>query len=293
MAGFNDPKEPPSVKLLLVGDTGSGKTGATMALAAAGYNVRVLDYDSGLRIVEGFIRNPDSPYRRPNALLWPQAPTESELLARYRFETLTDGRKNINGRLIPRVGPGGNAWQRGAKLLDNWTTEDDKFGPVASWTQQEVLVVDTLSFAAKRAGEFVQVMNNRLGQPLQIQDYMGAQQLIESMLGLLYDDGIKCHVVVNCHIRYIEQEGAPRRGFPETIGRALNDQIGRYFNSVLQAKTKGFGATAKHVITTVGDSVVELKTPAPLSVKKEYDLGTGLAEYFRDVRNAPAKGTTV
>ena len=35
-------------KLLLVGDSGSGKTAALAALANAGKNLRILDYDDGL-----------------------------------------------------------------------------------------------------------------------------------------------------------------------------------------------------------------------------------------------------
>jgi hypothetical protein len=35
--------------------------------------------------------------------------------------------------------------------------------------------------------------------------------------------------------------------------------------------------------------MIQLKSPAPLRVKPEYALATGLAEYFRDVRGPPPK----
>ena len=35
-------------KLLLVGDSGSGKTASLATLANAGYKLRILDYDNGL-----------------------------------------------------------------------------------------------------------------------------------------------------------------------------------------------------------------------------------------------------
>ena len=40
--------------------------------------------------------------------------------------------------------------------------------------------------------------------------------------------------------------------------------------------------------------VVALKTTAPLKVKPEYDLATGLLEYFRDIRGGalPAESTS-
>lgn len=289
MAGFDDLDSPDDpVKLLVLGDSGAGKSGGLASLIAAGYNVRVLDFDAGVKIIRGLLVDSGSIYRKPLPGLWPVPPTMEEIKARFRYETLTDPRRNVNGKLIPKMPPGGGAWQRGAKLLDRWDIGDDKLGPVAEWGTKDVLVIDTLSFAAKRAMEFVCSMNNRLGQQPHQSDFFGAQQLVESMLALLYDEGVKCNVVVNCHIKYIEKENEPRRGFPETIGSALNGQIGRYFNGVVQAKTVGFGAGQKHVISTVGNSVIELKNPAPLKVKKEYDLAIGLAEYFRDVR-APAQ----
>lgn len=280
MAGFDDTETTQVTKLLVLGDSGAGKTGALMALAAAGYNIRILDFDAGLAVLRDYIRNPQSIYRQagPDGL-WP-ANSETDLLARVRFETITDSMRNVNGKLIPKAS---TAWQRGIKLLDNWTTDSDKFGPVSQWGPQDVLSIDTMTFASRRAFEFILSMNARLGQQPHQSDYGEAQRLVEGLLSMLYDDGIKCNVVVNCHIAYSEDSGV-RKGFPDTVGRALFSKIGRYFNSVVQAKTKGVGASKRQVISTQGDSVIELKNTAPLRVKPEYDLATGLAEFFRDTR---------
>ena len=62
-----------TIKALFMGHSGAGKTGALAALAAAGYNVRVLDLDKGVEILAGLAMDPDSPYRhdsgKPNGLL--------------------------------------------------------------------------------------------------------------------------------------------------------------------------------------------------------------------------------
>ena len=42
-------------KLLLVGDSGSGKTASLATLANAGYKLRILDFDNGLDILPEFL----------------------------------------------------------------------------------------------------------------------------------------------------------------------------------------------------------------------------------------------
>ena len=44
-------------KMLYLGHTGAGKTGSLAALAAAGYNVRILDLDKGTQILRDYMRN--------------------------------------------------------------------------------------------------------------------------------------------------------------------------------------------------------------------------------------------
>jgi len=59
----------------------------------------------------------------------------------------------------------------------------------------------------------------------------------------------------------------------------------------LQAKIKGAGASAKRVITTVPDGIIDLKTSIlPDRVPSELPIETGLAEYFALIRkeNQPA-----
>jgi hypothetical protein len=88
----------------------------------------------------------------------------------------------------------------------------------------------------------------------------------------------------------IGEENGPQRAYPASLGKALSPKIGRYFNTVLMAKTVGTGTAAKHKILTQSANGLELKTTVPLKAKAEYDLATGLAEYFAAERqqDAPA-----
>lgn len=252
-------------KMLVLGDSSAGKTGALAALAAAGYNLRILDVDNGLDILRDYLTNPASPYPK-------------DASSRVEFETLTDPMKPQGGRLIPVKA---TVWQKSIGLLDNWKTATADYGNISTWKDRDVLVIDTLSFLADHALKFILSLNLRLGQRPQLQDWGEAQMLVMGLLEKLYDESVGCNVIVNCHIKYMEDENKIQKCFPESVGKALSPKIGRYFNNVVLVKTVGKG---DHRISTVSTNLLELKTSSPLKVQKEYPIQTGLADLFKDLR---------
>lgn len=284
MASFTTDTPPEPIKVLVLGDSGTGKTGGLVSLAAIGYNLRILDFDNGTKILRDYVLNPNSIYRKVHKL-WTQELAD-DLPSRVTFETLTDPYKNVNGVMIARSA---TAWQNGSKLLTHWKTPSEDLGPVSNWTMKDVLVIDTLTFATRRAIEFNQSLNARLGAALTWKDDYGpGQQLVEKLLGLLYDPGVKCHVVVNCHLGYdnVREVGTSpsdppkRKAYPQTIGAAQKLIIGRYFNNTVQTKTLG----NRNFLLTRGDEELSLKNTAPLRTKHQYPIETGLAEFFLDLQ---------
>jgi hypothetical protein len=126
-----------------MGDSGAGKTGSLMSLVAAGYNLRILDWDNKVEILNGYINNPISPYLAASPLgLWPKQ-TPKELLTRVRFEPLTDQmKKGPNNVLIPTAP---KAFNRGMALLTDWKSGEDQFGSPATWGKSDILVIDSLT----------------------------------------------------------------------------------------------------------------------------------------------------
>lgn len=258
-----------TTKLLFIGDSGAGKTGALASLAKAGYNLRIIDLDNGLDVLANLLKDPAGPYGK-------------DALARVAFATVTDPMKNINGKMVPAKA---TVWQRVVELLDKGKfSAEENFGPLSTWTDKDVLVIDSLTFLSNAALNFVLAMNARLGGQVQQSDWYSGQQLIEGLLQMLYDEGIKCNIVICAHITYIDGGGGIDRGYPSSLGKALPPKLGRYFNSTLMAKTVGQGASVKRTIHTTTNGMVELKNSAPTKVQPSYPLETGLADYFRDVR---------
>lgn len=273
MTALRNHQSATTTKLLLVGNNGAGKTGALASLAAAGYNLRILDLDNGMDVLANLLRQTNGPY-------------PAAALDRVEYQTITDPMRNANGKLIPAKA---TAWTRAISLLSHWKTEGGPdLGPVSSWGSQDVLVIDSLTMICTAALNFILSMNARLGQQPHQSDWYAGQQLIEGLLQMLYDEGVKCNVIVNCHITFIGEDGQPAKGYPATLGRALSPKVGTYFNTILMARETGSGATASRKILTNTTGVIELKNTAPLRVAKEYPIETGLADYFKAVRGDTA-----
>lgn len=273
MPNIFDHQSGKTTKLLFIGDSGAGKSGALASLAQAGYNLRIIDLDNGLDVLRDLLHPTTGSYG-PDAY------------KRVAFETITDPMKNVNGKLIPKSA---TVWQRTAKLLDNWSTETDKFGPITTWGSNDILVIDSLTMLSTAALNFELSMNARLGQKPHQSDWYGGQQYIESLLQMLYDAGVQCNVIVISHITFIGEDNGPVKGYPNTLGKALPPKVGRYFNTILMARSTGSGPNVKRKILANTSGVIELKNTAPSKVKAEYSLETGLADYFRDIRGSDPK----
>lgn len=257
-------------KLLIMGDPGSGKTGALASLAHAGYNLRILDLDNGLDVLKNVLMDPKSPY-------------DKEAYKRVNYVTLTEKALKISARGGMEIPTGGaTVWNRISQTLNNF----DNLGPISKWTERDVLVIDSMTLAGIAAFNFAKTTN--LPTPGQRSvdtrmTYFHAQTYLEYLMQCLYADDVKCNVIVTSHITFIGDDNEILHGYPTTIGRALSGKIGRYFNSVLLMKTEG----RQHRMYTVPLAVkVELKSSAPFRVKDSYDIKFGLAEYFKDVQES-------
>src|SRR3990167_4286685 len=263
------------IKMIYIGDSGSGKTGSLAALAAAGYNVRVLDVDKGVDILKGYATDPspENIYLKPRPGLWPG---DKAIAKRINYVTISETWTNIQGTVVPK----GDSWQKILAQLTEWKDGERSFGKLETWTPQDILVVDSLSRVCDARMYLQLVMNGRAVSGRQQQDYWMVQESIERFLELLVSKSIPCHVILIGHIEYVEKDDKTTRGMPQSMGKALGPKIGQHFNHTLLARTQGQGAGAKRKIVTQTTGVIDLKNAAPLKVKPEYELETGLAEYF-------------
>ena len=266
--------------LLLVSDSGMGKTGALASLARAGYSLRILDFDNGTQIIHSLLKD------------------DPDALDQVYVEKCTDTFKNVQGRLLPKTPL--IAWTKAVNLLSNWRS--DNLGPVSSWGASDILVIDSLTHCGEAAMRYHQSLNAKLGTHPSLPDWGIVQTMMKELLELLKDSELRCQVIVITHIdwRYREIRGGKENlqvlgreleaGFPSAPGNKLPEKVGSYFNDALQVVATGTGSALRRKIITVPMVSLGLKSSNPTGVKREYPIETGLAQYFYDVLGSNPSG---
>lgn len=254
------------VKLLVVGNSGTGKSGALVSLAKAGYKLRILDFDNGLDILASVLRR-----EKPDAL------------KNVEYVTLRDKIKaSPTGPVLDGMP---NAFVNAMKMLDNWDPvaikqEGAAFGPPASWGPEAVLVIDTLTFLSAAAFNQARALNPSAKEPRQW--FFEAQKAILQVLGLITSEAFATNVIVNAHIDYIDLPDGMKKGFPSSIGQAIGKEIPAYFNHVALAES--VGTPPKRSIRTVSTALIDLKSPAAFKLAPSLPLETALADFFKTAK---------
>lgn len=251
-------------KMLLEGDSGSGKTGALASLVKAGYKLRILDMDNGLDSLKSFVMR--------------ECPDK---VGNVEFRILRDD--YTSSAAGPKVAKP-KAFVEALKMLDNWKYDAVDLGDPGAWGSDTILVVDSFTFLSDSAFEWAKGLNPTTKDPRQW--YGAAQEAVESVLALLTSGNFKSNVIVISHVKYVDNPDGTRKGYPTAIGSALSPVIPRYFNSVALCQTSGAG---KRTIQTAATAMIDLKNPKPFSMAKSYPIETGLAEYFAVLREGAPK----
>lgn len=252
MPTLGDTNASPFHRLLLIGDSGTGKTGALASLVAKDYRLGILDFDN--KVAGGILPT----------LIKRDCPTK---LANVTFEPLRDKLKSSALGPIPDGMP--SAFTRGLALLDKW---GDGSIP-KDWGPKAVLVVDSLTFLSDAAFNWAKAMNPSAKDPRQW--FYSAQQVVEGAISLLTADSFKTHVVVIAHVSWQDRPDGTMKGFPASVGKALGPTIPTYFENMAQCTILG----GKRIIQTFPTALLDLKTPA-LSMAQQLPVETGLASFF-------------
>ncbi len=268
MTSLADHQSNEYTKMLLMGDPGSGKTGGCAPLVTARYKLRILDMDNGLETLKQYVLK-DSP----------------ELIGNVEFRTLRDKYKATPSGPIIAGQP--RAFVDALKMLDRWKYNDIDLGNPAEWGPEVILVVDSLTLLSDAAYDWAEPLvpaGRGSGQRDNRAIYGMAQKAIEKVLALLTGEAFQTNVIVIAHVKYIENGDGSMKGYPTSVGQALSPIIPRYFNSVALCQTTAGG---KRTIQTAATAQIDLKNPKPFEMLKSYDISTGLADFFKVLREPP------
>lgn len=251
------------IKVLVMGDSGTGKTGSLESLIRAGFKLKILDLDNGLDILASRFSQ-DSP-----------------LLSNVEFETISQERKwdPKTGALKKTTAP--EAWPEAMRVLTRWT---DPAAP-DPLTPQHILVIDSLTRFGNYALDNVLFVNNRLGENPTQPEWGAAQRLLQNVISMLFSDVIPCHVIVLTHVRVLTLDTGKVKWMPSSLGQALSEIIPTFANNMIFYQTQ----KDKRMLTTQPSGFVDVKVTNPNKVKQSYTItegtepGNGLALFFRDM----------
>ena len=270
----DEPSRP--IKLLLIGDSGVGKTGALASLAPH-YKIRIINMDrgDGIAALKAHIRDKD-----PAAL----ANVDYEdCQDQYKFDAL--GRAVVVG--IPKALP------KAFRLCNKWT---DKSNP-AEWGQDHILVVDSITAMGRAAMTWADPLLQNVDRR---QTYGAAQDVVQRCIETLSGDSFNTNVIVIGHINYPrmpnkEEKAAGlgssplfHKAFTTAVGRALGPIIPQYFNTLLLSEVTGTGSHAKRKIKTLPTGWLDLKNPNPMKMEGSYDIDNAMFSVFNILRGESA-----
>ena len=252
MAKITQHKSASVTKLLLCGDSGSGKTSALASLANAGKKLRILDYDNGLDILPSLLNK--------------------DAIDNVSFVTLTDSLGQAT------------AFRKGAQLLSNWKDGDEDLGPVKEWGEDTVLVIDSLTLMGEAALRSALVFNNKKTTEQASQPEWGAAARdVQNIIQYITGGEVKCNVVVTSHMQYMEGDMGTSKAYPTSVGSKLSTKIGRYFNCVCRIDTRSSSKGTERTLRTTSDHRMDLKVTAPNLIEPSAELD--LNKLFEAIQN--------
>jgi hypothetical protein len=175
------------------------------------------------------------------------------------------------------------AFTDGLKMMDHWKYGNIDLGKPSEWGPERILVIDSMTLQAKAAFDWCEqlaISSKKVVDGRMI--YYNAQKAIEQCIANVTSEAFRTNVIVITHVNYVDNEDGTRKGYPNTIGKALSPIIGAYFNSIALCTVKPGG---KRVVQTAPTAMIDLKNPKPFAMRAEYPIETGFADFFATLRS--------
>lgn len=270
---FEQLDEQKSIKMLLVGNAGSGKTGALAGLANAGFRLRVLDVDNNLAPLLAYT----DPSCRGNI-------SAHQLGERIKFNAATMAANPSSKTKV---------FKNAMRAMDDWNFDEkgeDGYValPIEDMTQDDVIVVDSANLLGKAIVKYTQETEGSLGKKMRIQDWGTAGAWFLTFIENLVSDEIKANVVIITHLTGVEMEDDKMVFFPAAVSKGTHMDFPKYFDTMVLGAQTGAGSLVKRVIRTKPTTSFATKCVAECG--DNLDLDIALPLIFKAMGVTPKEG---
>jgi hypothetical protein len=263
--------------MILVGNPGTAKTGGLVALANAGFKLRVLDLDQNIDPLLRFctpegLKNIDA-VQLENELRYTASGMEYEdkaFMEAVRLTTKEWSYTDSDGELVNLGKP--SEWGLDTVVvLDSTTAHSEicKHRALKLMNKSFMHMSQPVwGFAQKLQLSYIEKMTSLKNRfnfiAIAHQTMIGPKEIAES--DNITNRGIKEEVA----------DLMPTRYFPSAVGRKAPQEIGTHFPIILHAVAK----RGKLVYETITKDEIDLKVPTP-NLPKELDIADGLLTVFK------------
>lgn len=280
-----------AIKCLAVGPPGTGKTGSLISILIDDPEARlfVCNFD---RANFGTLPNvarfdPKTNQPRDPALV------HRLLNDQIQVHHFVDQIGTVNGIVMVTATP--TAFTDVGKKLNDWGPPLPA-GGIKNLGPKDWLVLDSISAMGDAAMRYALNAAGRLNRRSQQEDWGDAINRLSLFLEMFNDPALPFNIMAITHIRFVgdAEEGKDAKGqfksmnmVPNAIGQKLPNEIGRYFNNIIEFREMGEGVGSARKIFTKSPGGLVLRSSNPGAVKPEYDVYDGMAKWVRDVRSTP------
>lgn len=292
------------LKVLNVGKPGAGKSGALVDVLIADPEARafICNFDRGnfATMVGVAQRDPKTGEARPPAV------TERILTRQLFYHNFVDKIDFVNG--IIQITGAPTAWTDVGKRLKNWgepfpeaTAANPKAGDINQLGPKDWLGFDSVSAMGDAALRYSLFNAGRINRRPEQSDWGDAINRLSMFFEMFNDPTLPFNVYATTHVRFVgdREAGEDAKGkpneldmVPNALGQKLPQEIGRYFNNILETRTIGDGPGSRRMIYTRPPGGLQLRSSNPGAVKPEYELYGGLAKWLADIRSPAVPGAS-
>lgn len=237
----------PGMKVLSIGDIGSGKTTLMKTLIGEGLTVMGVFTEPAQEVLGD---------TDPEKLHWSYIkPVSSDI------QNLIDAADKITKQTPDQVQQSRdttrsdrNQYMPLLARFANYKCDrtGKEYGNISTWGTDKCLVLDSLSGLTIAALSAAVGQKYALTQP----EFQIAQNMLENLVNLLTTT-LQCHVYITAHPEMeVNEITGGRKIYPSTLGRKLAPKLPRNFSDVIQTQMVMDGTKPKWVIHTISEEAV-------------------------------------